>query len=185
MQLLAHCIIYANMNPPTAYPAHLERSVHLPNGVELWVRPILPEDAAHITRELATADPETLQRRFFTPRPKLTPAQIRRLAEVDYDRRLALVAFVGNEPVAVARYEGLDTEEAEYAMVVAPAWRRLGIATMLGNMIGTAARDRGFKTLTALYLADNAAAASVLQRNGFEPGKAEDGVVRAIRPLAA
>jgi GNAT superfamily N-acetyltransferase len=76
---------------------------------------------------------------------------------VDYVRRFALAAAdpETGQGVAIARYEPLDEGVAEVAVVVDPGWRRVGLATVLVEMLAEAALDRGIHTFSADYLAEN------------------------------
>ncbi|NNC43942.1 MAG: GNAT family N-acetyltransferase [Acidimicrobiia bacterium] len=169
---------------PPGYPEHLERTQSLPNGETITVRPILPSDAAHIRTALQTADSDTLYRRFFTSRPKISDDTIAYLAEVDYRRRLALVAFASDGPIALARYEAeTDPLEAEIAFVVSPDWRGLGIAQFLGQMLLDEAEANGMHRMIAYYLSTNDGAAGLLTRLGFVPDENEHGVTTAHRSL--
>src|ERR1039457_7403207 len=55
--------------------------------------------------------------------------------------------------VAIAQYEPAGDSVAEIAMVVAPAWRRAGLAGVLIQLLAEAAASRGIRTFTASYLA--------------------------------
>ncbi len=170
---------------PAEYPTHLERTLALAGGREVLVRPIVPTDAADLAAAILAADEETLYFRFFTPRPRLGPRELRYLTEVDYRRRLALVAFSNDgEGVAVGRYEGLGEDEAEVAVVVAPAWRRSGLAAALIEILAGEARQHGMSRLVAHYLVENRPAAAMLAAAGFGSPAAVDGVETVTRDLA-
>jgi RimJ/RimL family protein N-acetyltransferase len=142
---------------PPRYPAEFERRVRLRDGRTVAVRPIVPGDAAELATALATADPETLRRRFLGTPPRVTPALLERLTVVDYSRRFALVAFDPDSErgVAIARYEWLADRVAEIAIAVDPAWRRVGLATALIELLAEAALARGIHEFSAYYLAEN------------------------------
>jgi GNAT superfamily N-acetyltransferase len=153
---------------PPRYPAEFERTIHLPDGRTVAVRPIVPGDAAELATALATADPVTLRRRFLGAAPRVTPALLSRLTVVDYVRRFALVAFDpdAGRGVAVARYEWLAEGVAEVAVVVDPAWRRLGLATALIELLAEAALARGIHEFSASYLAENRPVEALLAHVG-------------------
>lgn len=153
---------------PPAYPHDLERRVRLHDGREVLVRPILPSDAPELALAFRRADPETLYRRFLSPPPVLTGRLLRYLTTVDYVHRLALVAADARTGtgVAVARFEPVGEGVAEVAVVVEPAWRRVGLATALVELLAEAALDRGVHTFTATYLAENQPVASLVAATG-------------------
>jgi RimJ/RimL family protein N-acetyltransferase len=162
---------------PPGYPAEFERSVRLRDGRTVSVRPISPADAGDLAEAIRTADPETLRRRFLGGTPSVTPKLLDRLTVVDYVTRFALVARDARtgQGAGIARYEGLGEGRAEVAVVVDPAWRRVGLATALVRMLAEAAAGRGIHTFTAYYLADNRAVETLLAEAG-STGFVRDGV---------
>ncbi|MCB1825388.1 MAG: GNAT family N-acetyltransferase [Candidatus Competibacteraceae bacterium] len=166
---------------PPGYPTELERILSLRDGRPVFVRPVIPADELAFEREWREADPETLYQRFFTPQPKLDARRLHSFTHVDYQWRLALVAFAeGGRAVGIARYEGVpDQESAEIAFVVNPTWRRAGLASGLLGLLVEAARARGLRHLVALFLQDNPAMATLLARAGFGPPQVNAGVAAA------
>ena len=82
------------------------------------------------------------------------------LANVDYERRLALVIDMpgseGPELIAVARYEPTnDPEVAEVAFVVQDAWQGKGLGRLLLRELLAAAAARGIRRFRADVLTDN------------------------------
>jgi GNAT superfamily N-acetyltransferase len=150
------------------YPAELEHSAVLVDGREVFIRPIRPGDAAELRRAIAAADQQTLYARFLGSPPH-DEASIRRLVEVDYVHRLALVAFAPDGTgVGVARYEGASGDgEAEVAVAVDAGWRRVGLGGLLLRELGQAALDRGIHRFVALMLAENLPAQSVVRSSGL------------------
>jgi acetyltransferase len=152
---------------PPGYPRHFEERGSLADGRTVFIRPVVPSDAAELAFELEHADPETLYNRFFRSSIRVDPAMLAHLTVLDYDRRFALAAFA-ESGVAIARYEGTPgSDEAEMAVAVKPQWRRVGLATLLLNRLQLAARERGITTLRADFLADNEAARALIARAGF------------------
>jgi RimJ/RimL family protein N-acetyltransferase len=128
----------------------------LRDGRRVFVRPIIPSDAAALREAFRTADVDTLRRRFLGAPPPLTPDRLRHLTTVDYGRRFALIAATeAGHGIGVARYEATDAGRAEAAVVVDPRWRRVGLATAMVDLLARAAVERGIDTFTATYLAEN------------------------------
>jgi hypothetical protein len=129
---------------PEAYPRELVELAYLDDGTALELRPILPDDRARLERTFHRLSPLSLYRRFFTPVPRPNPALLDRLVHVDYTHRLALVALVGDEVIAVARYDRLPVrDEAEVAVIVEDAWQGRGEAPQHAGGDAAAARARG------------------------------------------
>ena len=172
---------------PPGYPEHLAGSFGLRDGRTVWIRPILPSDATEIAQAIETADRQTLLHRFFTAAPHITTQQIHYLAEVDYKRRLALIArSEDGRGVAIARYEcHPQSSTAEVAVVVAPEWRGQGLATELLRRLEEPALENGFDFFDAVYLPDNHAVARVFQNLAYRPARIEEGIATVSKKLAA
>lgn len=129
---------------PEDYPRELVELAFLDDGTAIEFRPILPADAERLERMFHRLSPLTLYRRFFTPITRPNKGMLDRLVHVDYTDRLAIVALVGDEIIAVARYDRLPVpDEAEVAVIVEDSWQKRGIATRLLWRLTAAARDRG------------------------------------------
>lgn len=172
---------------PAGYPAHLEELVTLVTGELLWVRPLVPGDAAALAAEFASADEETLYMRFFSPFFQLTPDRLRYLTDIDYHHHVALAAMVADgdhsQGVAIARFAARSDSDVEVAVVVKPEYRRRGIARMLFERLATIATDEGYRTMSANYLEENHGAAALLASCGFRGPILEDGMVVVQRQL--
>ncbi len=153
---------------PPGYPEDYPRTVRLSDGRRVLIRPILPSDAPELGHAIRTADPDTLRRRFLGGPPPVTPALLAHLTEIDYRRRFALVAIdpATHSGVAIARYEQAGDDMAEIAIVVKPAWRRVGLATELISLLAEAALAHGIRTFTATYIAENRPVAALVKDAG-------------------
>ncbi|MDJ0664113.1 MAG: GNAT family protein [Acidimicrobiia bacterium] len=168
---------------PPDYPFDYERHLSLEGGHSVYVRPIVPGDAALLQEAAEVADADTLYQRFFNPTVRLNEKRLRFLTEVDYVRRFALVAFSDGEGVAIARFEPAGEGIAEVAVVVEGSWRRRGLATALLDLLEEAALERGINTLEAYYLPENHAIERVLEKRGFGGTTVDGGVARVTRAL--
>lgn len=170
---------------PSNYPVELEQYFTLRNGRRIFIRPVIPADELVLEREVREADPETLYQRFFTAQPRLDAKRRHSLVHVDYQWRLALVAFAEDaQAVGIGRYEGApNQEQAEIAFVVKPDWRRVGLASRLLRLLAEAARARGIQRWIAWYLWDNHAMAALLAQSGFGPPQVNAGVAIAEKTL--
>jgi acetyltransferase len=138
-------------------------SYALTDGREVAIRPIRPDDHERLRASHARLSPESRYRRFLATKPELSSADARYLVEIDGSDHLALVATLPNEPgepiVAVARYVRApdDPAAAEFAIVVADAYQRQGLAGELMARLADAAARRGVTRFRATMLADNLA----------------------------
>lgn len=170
---------------PPGYPKELEGDFDLSDGRHARIRPILPQDYDDLADAIRQADSETLLHRFFTAAPYLSEKQIHYLSEVDYRRRLAIVAADDEGGgIAVARYECYrDCHVAEVAVAVTPTWRSGGLATEMLRRLEEPARRNGIAALDAVYLPENRPIASVFVHLGYSEQRIEDGVARVSKAL--
>jgi acyl-CoA synthetase (NDP forming)/RimJ/RimL family protein N-acetyltransferase len=170
---------------PANYPDDLEADVVLSDGGTVHVRPIVPGDSDALQQFHGRLSAETVYLRFFSPLPRLSPQLVEHFTNVDYTDRLALVAELGNELVAVARYDRLTgTADAEVAFVVVDAHQGRGLATIMLEHLAVAARDRGVERFVAETLPTNSRMIGVFRDAGFqEEHRFSDGVIKVSFPI--
>ena len=124
---------------------------------------------------------EDMRFRFFSAVRTLPIEQVTRMADVDYKREMAFIAVreATGETVGVSRLVCNDTDArtAEFAVVVEPAAKGLGLATALMNAIIAWGRSRGVAEINGQILADNAPMLAFIKRLGFSiehvPGESD------------
>lgn len=169
---------------PDNYPRELEQWIDTPDGDRIFLRPVVPDDIARLENAFAHGDVDTIRRRFFTAAPPADRAHLEYLTILDFDRRLALLAMDGEgNSIGITRYEPESATRAEIAIVVAPDWRRRGIASLLVESLEEPAIAHGFTELGAIYLPSNKAVESMLMSIGYANPKLDDGVVRLTKVL--
>ena len=156
------------------YPVELIGDVTLADGTVLHVRPIRPEDAGLERQFVDGLSEQTRYYRFFYRLSELTPSMLARFTQVDYDRELALVALAAQDRaptqafVGVARYiANPDRTSAEFAVVVADAWQRRGVARVLMRGLIVCAKRRGFERLSGTVLRVNEPMLAFVRSLGF------------------
>ncbi|MBI3256266.1 MAG: GNAT family N-acetyltransferase, partial [Actinobacteria bacterium] len=167
------------------YPAHWEANVVLVDGGTVFMRPITPEDADRLVDLHQRLSAETIHYRFFSPRPRLSARDVERFTVVDHDDRVALVAMLGDDMIAVARYDRLPgTDEAEVAFVVEDSHQGRGLGTLLLEHLAAAARERGISRFVAETLPDNQPMIGVFRSAGWAVRtRFEDGLVVVEFPI--
>ncbi|MEW8104167.1 MAG: bifunctional acetate--CoA ligase family protein/GNAT family N-acetyltransferase [Candidatus Thiodiazotropha endolucinida] len=142
------------------YPVNLVNSTQLPNGTNIVIRPIRPEDAdleQTFTRQLSD---EAKYFRFMSSIQELTPEMLTRFTQIDYHNEMALIAVTedGNHEIelGVARYViNPDKKSCEFALVVSDQWQRQGIGHKLMHQLMEVARDRGLEKMEGEVLSNN------------------------------
>ena len=144
------------------------KRVVVSDGRAVHVRALRADDSASLTRLFEQLSDESVYFRFFSPTPRSTAAQLE-LKALDGTDHVALVALVGDEILAVARYDRLaSTEaEAEVALEVADAQQGRGIGTLLLQQLAVVAREHHIRTLSAVALPGNARLFRMLADTGW------------------
>ena len=144
--------------------AAITRPIRVDN-TELVVRPISISDVDGLDDLFTRLSPASVHSRFFSPIRRPPRPYLLRLADVDHDRREALVALDGDQIVAVARYDApAGAVDAEIALTVADDWQHRGIGRRLGRRLGMLAASRGYEHFTATMLSDNRAALKLVRQ---------------------
>ncbi|MBV9465253.1 MAG: GNAT family N-acetyltransferase [Solirubrobacterales bacterium] len=143
--------------------------VHTHDGTSVLIRQIRPDDAGRLRATHAGLSAETQYRRFLGAKPELSVADARYLTEINGSDHFALVATPLEQPeriVAVGRFvrDGRGSDSAECAIVVADAFQRRGLGTLLLERLAVAASERGIRRFRWLTLADNAPALRLVGR---------------------
>ncbi|MEU6038162.1 GNAT family N-acetyltransferase [Actinomadura sp. NPDC047616] len=171
------------------YPDHWEADVVLTDGGTAHLRPIRPEDGPLLRAFYARLSPESIYYRFFSPRPTLSDREVEHFTTVDYDRRVALIATIGTEMVAVVRYDRLADgakpgTTAEVAFLVEDAHQGRGLGAVLLEHIAAAARERGVRRFVASVLPENRRMTRVFREAGYRAEQRfEEGVIELVLDL--
>jgi acyl-CoA synthetase (NDP forming)/GNAT superfamily N-acetyltransferase len=174
---------------PVGYPSRWESDVILRDGSTVHVRPIRPTDGPAIQALHSRLSAETIYFRFFSPLTTLSPRLLDRFVRVDYVDRIALVAVLGEDIIAVGRYERLPSgaemgAEAEVAFLVDDAHQGRGLGTMLLEHLAAIARIAGITRFVADTLPENSRMLRVFHEAGFDDQRTfADGVVRVVFPI--
>lgn len=161
------------------YPAKWESDVVLADGGVVRLRPIRQEDDDALMALYERLSDESLYLRFFSPVPRPTAHQLERLVQIDYRDRLALVAVLGDDVVAVARYDRVSGDEAEVAFTVQDDQQGRGLGTLMLEHLVAIARENGIHGFVADTLPSNRKMLDVFRNAGFEIDRTfESGTVR-------
>ncbi|MDX9987686.1 bifunctional acetate--CoA ligase family protein/GNAT family N-acetyltransferase [Thiothrix unzii] len=166
------------------YPNDLVKHLQLPDGTDIIIRPIRPEDAEMEQEFVRNLSKESRYMRFMQALRELTPDMLVRLTQIDYDREMAFLALTrqdGKEvEMGVTRYAiNPDRNSCEFALVIADEFQNRGLGGVMMNILIDTARARGLRYIDGEVLAHNHGMLKLMQRLGFERQKSdiEDGIV--------
>ena len=141
--------------------------VQLADGGWITLRPIAPGDGLALARFHDALSDQSRYRRFLSPHPHLTEGELHDLTELEHPDRVAEVAELDGELIAVGRYARAG-DTAEVAFTVADAHQGRGIGTVLLSVLAACARSHGITSFFADVLCENHAMLRVFRDAGFE-----------------
>ena len=138
--------------------------VQLKDARLVTIRPIVPSDLDGLRAFFAALSRATRRLRFHSPISELPEHILREFTTVNHRAHVAFVAEIHGAAdqrrtlVAEARYiRSGNSESAEFALVVADNWRRIGLGTTLTRILAQRARIAGVLRLYGDVLEDNKA----------------------------
>jgi len=170
------------------YPNQYEFRETLKDGTPVLIRPIRPEDAAAHYEMVAGFSSQTRYFRFFSYKDELTPEQMARFTQIDYDREIAIIAEIDHQgrkkSIGVNRLVYYPhNNEYEFAIVVADAWQGSGVGRLLMEKLIYIARDRKIPRIYGLVMRENTGMLKFIRTFGFKIESCEDDVFRIVLEL--
>ncbi|APU13815.1 MULTISPECIES: bifunctional GNAT family N-acetyltransferase/acetate--CoA ligase family protein [Actinoalloteichus] len=149
-------------------PRHWAADVVLSDGGTVHLRPLEPEDGPLLVALHSRMSERTRYLRYFGAYPRMPASDVRRFSTVDHDERVAFGALLGDDIVAVGRYDRLPgSASAEVAFVVEDDHQGRGLGSILLEHLAAAARERGLRGFEAEVLAENVQMVSVFREAGY------------------
>ncbi len=172
------------------YPAGWEKTMELPSGRTIFIRPIRPSDDAIYGDFLRSITPSDLRLRFFSPRADFSDEFIARFTQIDYGRAIAFVAL---DPDTGAMLGGSrliadpDYVSGEYAVMVRSALKGHGLGWALMKQLIAYAKAEGLQRIHGDVLQENTQMLSMCRNLGFEVFCDPDdiGLCKVSLPLTA
>jgi acetyltransferase len=161
---------------------------HLDGGLPVRLRLTRPSDAGRVRKFLERLSPETRQRRFLSPMPRITEAAVDHFTFYDPRERLVIAATApreGEEIVGLGDVSFLSTGIAEIGLVVEEEHQSRGIGKLVAEAIASLALSRGATHLKAEMLDSSPAVLKVLGSIGPTISEVEDGRSVAYAKLPA
>jgi acyl-CoA synthetase (NDP forming)/GNAT superfamily N-acetyltransferase len=163
------------------YPHEWVVDVLASDGGAVALRPIVPEDADKLVEFHGKLSERTRYLRYFGPYPTMSKRDVTNFTTVDHHNRVAFVMMLGDEIIAVGRYERLldvgDGKSAEVAFVVADAHQGRGLGPILLEYLAAAAAENGLTMFVAEVLSENRNMVTVFREAGYQVSRSFDGGV--------
>ncbi|MBQ7806866.1 GNAT family N-acetyltransferase, partial [Rhodococcus sp. (in: high G+C Gram-positive bacteria)] len=168
-------------DPAHTYPHSWVVDVLASDGGAVALRPIVPEDADKLVEFHGKLSERTRYLRYFGPYPTMSARDVKNFTTVDHHNRVAFVTMLGDEIIAVGRYERLldvgDGKSAEVAFVVADAHQGRGLGPILLEYLAAAAAENGLTMFVAEVLSENRNMVTVFREAGYQVSRSFDGGV--------
>ena len=128
----------------------------LTDGAMVEVRPATSDDVAAVTAFHEALSADSIYQRFFSLGTSSAEREAQRICRAPGSGHAALLAVRGTGIVGVATYElGNQPGTADVSVVTADDMARHGVATLLLEHLGSAARRAGIRAFTSPVLAVN------------------------------
>jgi acetyltransferase len=151
-------------------PPGWERNVRLPEGREILIRPLRPEDEALYPAFLQRVTLQDRRLRFFTPIMKFSAASIAQFTHVDFAKAVAFAAIdcASGELVGVARLHLYPSgTSAEFAILVRSDLKGHGLGWILMTILIEYGRWLGLSAIEGDVLPDNKLMLQMCDELGF------------------
>lgn len=163
----------------------------LPNGRELLIRPIRPEDAAPLRAGFALLQPDEVRQRFLYSLKEMTPEMAEHFTRINPRNEFALVAAEplppGEALVGAVARTAIDStgRNAEFAILVSHYIAGMGLGRYLMTRLVKWARGKKLDSIYGDVFEHNHAMVALAQSLGFQREVQHDaqGLVRVVLPL--
>ena len=172
------------------YPADLAVTLATKGDVEIRLRAIRPSDEEGMRHLFYRFSDEAVYSRYFHSVSSMPHAKMQEYVNVDWNQVMAIVGLVGEEGkgriVAEARYIKVPGSPlAEVVFVVDEKYQKLGIASMMYEMLVRLAKERGIRGFVADVLFSNIGMMKVFKKGQLAvKARLESGVYHLEIPFS-
>ena len=154
------------------YPDHYEASTTTRAGLDILIRPMQADDAPRLKALFYSLSPRTVYFRFFTQLHDPSEEMFQKLARVDHDLHVVLVAIEANKKdqkiLGVFRLMcDPGGKQGELAVVVGDPWQGKGVGAKLIEHGFSIAKERGIESVVGMALPENKMILRLARRLGF------------------
>jgi len=154
------------------YPDQYEIHTTTKTGLDILIRPMRDDDATRLRALFYTLSPKTVYLRFFTQLHDPSAEMFEKLARVDHDRHVVLVAV--EEKAEDRKILGVfrlmcdpASKQAEMAVVVGDPWQGKGVGSKLFEHGFSIAKERGIESVVGMVLPENKTVLALSRKHGF------------------
>jgi RimJ/RimL family protein N-acetyltransferase len=161
----------------------------LPNGRELLIRPIRPEDAEPLRAGFSLLQPDEVRQRFLHSLREISAESVERFTRINPKTEFALVAAEPLPPGealvgAVARISiDPDGRNAEFAILVSHYIAGMGLGRYLMTRLVKWSRGKKLERIYGDVMESNLPMLSLAKSLGFVRESQQDGLVRVSLQL--
>jgi acetyltransferase len=178
-----------------SYPLDEVQPWRTPDGVELTIRPIRPEDEPLMVAFHGTLSERSVYLRYLHPMTltqRVAHERLARICFVDYDREMVLVAERRDpgtgtrEILAIGRLSRLPwRREAEFALLVSDPFQGHGLGTELLRRLVVFGRAEGLERIVGYISAENRPMLTLARALGFRTQRMADDptIIEAVLAL--
>ncbi len=152
------------------YPSEWEKRVTTSGSVDVFLRPIRPDDARLYPAFFEKLDNRDIRLRFLAPRKQFSHEFLARMTQIDYAREMAFVALDPDNGslLGVSRIiADPDYTHAEYGVIVRTDLQGRGIGWALMEQLLAYARSEELSLVEGEVLAENSEMLLMCREMGF------------------
>lgn len=169
------------------YPSQYISNWKTPDGQDVLIRPVMPEDEPMFVKFHETLSSETVYFRYFFLQKlsqRVAHDRLIRICFIDYDRSLALAAITNNAQgekviASVARITRTKNGDAEFAVIVADEFQSKKIGSHMMRTLLDVARKENVPRLTGTMLSENLRIQRLCKALGFSIKSGSEGTCEA------
>lgn len=169
------------------YPSRYITTWNLPDGTEVLLRPVRPEDEPISHEMLSSLSRETLRVRFFGV-PDIDRDLLIRFCNIDYDREIAILAEIEKDgkKIMIGGSRLIcesDSGSGQFAILVHDMYHRMGLGAKFIHILIDIAREKKLHEIYGLVLLANKKMLALCRKLGFREAYDSQGVTRVSFPI--
>ena len=150
-----------NTTAITSYPERYEINTTTKGGMNIFIRPIKPEDGRLVVDLFRSLSRQSLWFRFLSTVKELSPEMMLRLTQIDHEQNAGLVALESTKQgegklLGICHvFRQSCPRWAEFSVVVGDPWQGKGVGARFLECCVGIAKERGIESLSGLVTAQN------------------------------